>query len=45
MLNKVDLVIIVGYDLIEYDLKVWNVLGDRMIVYLDDIWVDIDYYY
>lgn len=45
LFEQVDVVLIIGYDLIEYDLKFWNVNGDWMIIYLDEILVDIDYVY
>ncbi len=40
--DEADLVIAVGYDLIEYSPKKWNPLGDKKIIHIDDSRAEID---
>lgn len=42
LLHRADLVLAVGYDAIEYDAKLWNATGDRTIINLDEVLLDID---
>ncbi len=40
--DEADLVIAIGYDLIEYSPKKWNPLGDKKIIHIDDSRAEID---
>lgn len=37
-----DLVIVIGYDLIEYEVRNWNVEKDVWIIVIDEVLVEID---
>ncbi len=42
LLRKADVVLAIGYDAIEYDPHLWNSGGERTIVNLDEVLLDID---
>ena len=43
--SKADLVICVGYDLVEYHPKLWNPTGNNCLIHLDTVSAEVDAYY
>lgn len=43
--DNADLIITVGYDLVEYSPKFWNPLRDKKIIHIDSVPAEIDKYY
>ncbi|MEK6664399.1 MAG: acetolactate synthase large subunit [Pseudomonadota bacterium] len=43
--DRADVVICIGYDLVEYPPKLWHQTGDRKIVHIDTLPAEVDSYY